>query len=95
MPYFKYLNMLSSVLNWWPRVSSILPNKVSFVSAQLLHADRIEHALSQYYQDQEQVFYKPASYKAGKVPGSTAASEQGHFSRLYCHTHTQQPKSMR
>lgn len=30
-----------------------------------------------------------------KVPGCTVVNEQGHFSRLYCHTHTQHLQSMR
>lgn len=68
--------MLSFVLNHLPRPSSILSNQAGFVAAQLLHADRIEHALSPYYKDQEQFFYKPASYEAVQVPGSTGASEQ-------------------
>lgn len=87
--------MLSFVLNHLPRPSSILSNQVSFVAAQLLCADRIEHALSPYNKDQEQLCCKPASYEAVKVPGSTVASEQGHFSRLYCPTHTQQPQNMK
>lgn len=87
--------MPSFLLNQLPRSSSILSNQVSFVVAQLLHDDKTEHALSLHYQNQEQLLYKPASYKAVKVPGSTAANEQGHFSRLYCHTHTQHPQSMR
>lgn len=95
VPYLKYSNMLSCVLNQWPRFSCILSNQVSFVAAQLLHADTSEDALSPYYQDQEQLLCKPASYKAVKVPRSTVASEQGHFSRLYCRTHTQHPQSMR
>lgn len=82
MPYLEYSNMLSFVLNQWPRSSSILSNQISFVAAQLLQADRWEDALSLYYQDQEQLLYKPASYKALKVPDSTVASEQGHFSKV-------------
>lgn len=85
--------MLSFVLNHLPRPSSILSNQVCFVAAQLLHADRIEHALSLYYKDQEQLLYKPASSEAVKVPSSTVASEQEHFPSLSCHTHTQPPQN--
>lgn len=87
--------MLSFVLNQLPRSLCISSNQVSLVAAQLLHADSTEHALSLYYQDQEQLLQKPGSSKAVQVPGSTAASEQGRFSGLYCHTHTQHPQSMR
>lgn len=68
--------MLRFVLNHLPRPSSILSIQVGFVAAQLLHADRIEHALSPYYKDQEQLLYKPASSEAVQVPGSAGASEQ-------------------
>lgn len=81
--------MLSCVLNHLPKSSSILSNQASFVAAPLLHADRIEHALSLYYKDQEQLAYEPASYEAVKALGSPVAGEQGHFSRLYCPTRSE------
>lgn len=92
---FKVFEHAQFVLNHLPRPSSILSNQGSFVTAHLLLADRIEHALSLHYKEEEQLLYKPASYEAVKVSGSTVASEQGHFSRLYCPTHTQHPQNMR
>lgn len=55
-----------------PLASSIVSKRVSCVAAQLLHADRIEHALSPYCRDQERLLYKPASYRVAEIPGSAA-----------------------
>lgn len=71
--------------------SSILSKPASSVAAQLLHADRTEHALPPCYGDREQLLYKPASYRAAPCPQRRARSAapaapcpqrraRGHFS---------------